>query len=288
MRSKILCLTLTLAFACLPVCAYQAGSSQKAGAPSIAEVVRRFAEAETQNRIARNNYAFTQDFDLITLGESGSVTGRFHRVSDIVLDDRSNRIEKITFFPPSTLTSLQITNEDMQDLAGVQPFALAAEDLPKYQINYVGKEKLDELNTYIFDVKPKSMVKGERYLEGRVWVDDQDLQIVKVKGQAVPEVGDQKFPHFESYRENIDGRFWFPTYIYADDVLDFKKGSSVHLRMVVRFTNYKKFSARIRVADEGEAANEDEVKAAEKSKATTPAKPPDPSKPELKKPPKKP
>jgi hypothetical protein len=282
MRSRILYLSLIAVIACSSVIARQTSSAQKTP-PSIPEVIRRFAEAETQNRIARNNYTFTQDFDLITLGEGGSVTGRFHRVSDIVLDDRGNRIERITFFPPPTLVSLQITNEDMQDLAGVQPFALATEDIPKYQIDYVGKEKIDELNTYIFDVKPKSMVKGERYLEGRVWVDDQDLQIVKVKGQAVPEVGDQKFPHFESYRENIDGRFWFPTYIYADDVLVFKKSSSVHLKMTVRFTNYKKFSTRIRVADEGEAASEDEVKAAEKDKTKTkPVKPPE--KPEEKKP----
>jgi len=279
MKSRLLSLSLIAIVACSSVTARQTNSSQKAP-PSIPEVIRRFAEAETQNRLARNNYAFTQDFDLITLGEAGSVTGRFHRVSDIVLDDRGNRIERITFFPASTLVSLQITNEDMQDLAGVQPFALSTEDIPKYQIDYVGKEKIDELNTYMFDVKPKSIVKGERYLEGRVWVDDQDLQIVKVRGQAVPEVGDQKFPHFESYRENIDGRFWFPTYIYADDVLVFKKSSSVHLKMTVRFTNYKKFSGRIRVADEGEAASEDEVKSAEKDK-TKPVKPPE--KPEEKK-----
>ena len=280
MRTKLLYLSIIAVIACSSVTAHQTSSSQKAP-PSIPEVIRRFAEAETQNRVARNNYAFTQDFDLITLGEAGSVTGRFHRVSDIVLDDRGNRIEKITFFPQPTLVALQITNEDMQDLAGVQPFALATEDIPKYQIDYVGKEKIDELNTYVFDVKPKTMVKGERYLEGRVWVDDVDLQIVKVKGQAVPEVGEQKFPHFESYRENIDGRFWFPTYIYADDVLVFKKGPSVHLKMTVRFTNYKKFSGRIRVADEGEAASEDEVKSAEKDK-TKPVKPP--AKPEEKKP----
>lgn len=275
MRSGIVYLALTLIVACSSVVfAFQTKSSQIAQ-PGINDVIRRFAEAETQNRIARNNYTFTQDFDVRTIGEAGSVTGRFHRVSDIVFDDRSNRIEKITFFPPSTLTALQITNEDMQDLAGVQPFALASEDLPKYQIDFAGKEKVDELNTYVFDVKPKTMVKGERYLQGRIWVDDEDLQIVKVKGQAVPEVGEQKFPHFESYRENIDGRFWFPTYIYVDDVLEFKKGPSVHLKMVVRFTNYKKFGGRIRIADEGEAASEDEVKAAEKNKAGTPAtKPP--------------
>ncbi len=289
MLPKTVYLALTLAIACSSVSAFQTRSSQNAQ-PGIDEVIRRFAEAETQNRIARNNYTFTQDFDVRTIGEAGSVTGRFHRVSDIVFDDRSKRIEKITFFPQSTLTALQITNEDMQDLAGVQPFALAAEDLAKYQIDYVGKEKIDELNTYVFDVKPKKMVKGERYLEGRIWVDDEDLQIVKVKGQAVPEVDQQKFPHFESYRENIDGRYWFPTYIYVDDVLEFKSGP-VHIKMVVRFANYKKFSGRIRVADEGEAATDDEVKAAEKNKPGTPgAKPPDPqqSKPDAKKPPKKP
>ena len=290
MRSKIAYLTLALVIGCSSVFAFQTKSSQSARPPAIEEVIRRFAEAETKNKIARNNYTFTQDFDVLTIGEAGSVTGRFHRVSDIVFDDRSNRIEKITFFPPSTLTALQITNEDMQDLSGVQPFALAAEDLAKYQIDYIAKEKVDELNTYVFDVKPKAMVKGERYLQGRIWVDDQDLQIVKVKGQAVPEVGEQKFPHFESYRENIDGRYWFPTYIYVDDVLEFKRGS-IHMKMVVRFTNYKKFGGRIRIADEGEAASEAEVKAAEKNKPGTPgAKPSDPqqSKPDAKKPPKKP
>jgi hypothetical protein len=289
MRSKIAYLAVTLAVACSSVFAFQTKSPQK-GQPAIDEVIRRFAEAETQNRIARNNYTFTQDFDLKTIGEAGSVTGRFHRVSDIVFDDRSNRIEKITFFPPSTLVTLQIRNEDMEDLASVQPFALATEDLAKYQVDYVGKEKIDELNTFIFDVKPKKIIKSERYFQGRIWVDDVDLQIVKATGQAVPEVGEQKFPHFESYRENIDGRYWFPTYIYVDDVLEFKNGP-IHMQMVVRFTNYKKFGGRIRIADEGEAASEDEVKAAEKNKAGTPAtKPPDAqqSKPDAKKPPKKP
>src|SRR5437667_9347862 len=147
MRSRILYLSLTAVIACSSVTAHQTSSLQKAP-PSIPEVIRRFAEAESQNRIARNNYTFTQDFDLITIGEAGSVTGRFHRVSDIVLDDRGDRIEKITFFPPSTLEALRLSPEDMQDLAGVQPFALGTDDLPKYQVDYVGKEKIDELSTY--------------------------------------------------------------------------------------------------------------------------------------------
>jgi hypothetical protein len=285
MRIKVFCVSLIL-IAVFSLSSFSQTRSTQNAPPAIEEVIRRFAAAESENRIARNNYTFTQDFDLVTLGMAGSVTGRMHRISDIVLDDRGNRIEKITFFPPPTLVELQITQEDMQDLAGVQPFALATEDLAKYQIDYTGREKIDELNTYVFNVKPKSMRKGERYLEGRIWVDDQDLQIVKVQGQAVPEVDNQKFPHFESYRENIDGKYWFPTYVYADDVLDFKKGPSVHLRMTVRYTNYKKFSGRIRVGDEGEAASEEELKNADKTKTKPPEQ--DPTKPELKKPPKKP
>jgi hypothetical protein len=288
MRTKVFFLTLITIAVCSSGFAYQTKSAQNAAPPAIQEVIRRFTEAESQNRKARNNYTFTQDFDVMTIGEAGSITGRMHRTSDIIYDDLGNRVEKITFFPPSTLEPGQFTTEDMQDLSGVQPFALTTEDLPKYQVNYVGKEKIDELDTYVFDVKPKQLIKGERYLQGKIWVDDRDLQIVKVAGKSVPEVKNQAFPQFESYRENIDGRYWFPTFVYADDVLVFKKGSDLHVRLIVRFTNYKKFSGRIRVADEGEAASEDEVKGAEKNKP--PVKPPDqdPSKPELKRPPKKP
>jgi hypothetical protein len=236
--------------------AQQARSTAAANSPEMAEVIRRFAAAETENKVARNNYTFTQDFDLVTIGEAGSITGRFKRVSDIVFDDRSNRVEKITYFPPSTLTSLGITPQDMQDLAGVQPFALTTEDLSKYSISYSGKEKLDELNTYVFEVKPKEFRKGERYLQGKIWVDDQDLQIVKVAGQGVPEDSNNKYPHFESYRENIGGRYWFPTYVYADDILGFKSGD-VHLKMTVRYTNYKKFAGRIRVVDDAGEPDDD-------------------------------
>jgi hypothetical protein len=195
MQFKFTALFITSVFVCASALGLPA-KSQTASQPSTAEVIRRFTEAETRNKIARNNYTFTQDVDIMTIGEAGSITGRMRRTSDIVFDDRSNRIERITFFPQSTLTAVTFTQEDMKDLAGVQPFALAAEDLAKYQVDYVGKEKIDELDTFVFNVKPKQIVKGERYLQGKIWVDDHDLQIVKVAGQAVPEVGDQKFPHF--------------------------------------------------------------------------------------------
>ena len=223
--------------------------------PPVAEIIRRFATAESENAIARNNYTFTQDVTFLTIGEAGSITGKYQRVSDIVLDDRGNRIEKITFFPPPNLDGITVTPEDLRDLAGIQPFALTLEELPKYNVEFVGKEKADELNTYVFTVRPKQIRKGERYFEGRIWVDDQDFQIVKVTGQAVPETEEHQYPHFESYRENIDGKYWFPTYVYADDTLEFKRNSQ-RIRVIVKYTNYKKFSTDIRLGD-GEVDGEE-------------------------------
>lgn len=257
MRMKITTLFLTLLFLVSASFGGESRPAQGAKQPSIDEVIRRFTVAESENKVMRNNYAFTQDFSIMTLSDAGIITGRYQRVSDIVLDDRGNRIEKITYFPMSTLRDLSISREDMHDLANVQPFGLTPEDLPKYVVTYLGKEKIDELNTYVFDVKPKKLVKGERYLEGKIWVDDEDLQIVKVAGQAVPEDSQNQYPKFESYRENVDGKYWFPTYVYADDVLEFKN-NSVRMRMVVKFTNYKKFTTGIRIADdEGEAAGDE-------------------------------
>jgi len=272
MRFKVVLMVFALAFVQMSALAQQANPASQ---PDINEIIRRFAAAESENKTARNNYTFTQDMDVRTIGEAGSITGRFHRISDIVYDDLGNRVEKISFFPISTLKGLDLTTEDMQDLAGVQPFALTTEDLQKYQVAYFGKERIDELNTYVFDVKPKQIRKGERYLEGRIWVDDQDLQIVKVAGKSVPEVGRQKFPHFETYRENIDGRYWFPTFIAVDDVLEFDKASSVHMVMTVRFTNYKKFGGRIKVVDEGEAVPDEGGKTPDNKATTAPVKPPE-------------
>ena len=268
MNSRLVRLTVTFVLVCSGTFAGQNPTQKTATTLDTEEIIKKFAAAESLNKIARNNYTFTQDIDIMTLGGAGSITGRYRRTSDIVYDDLGKRFEKISFFPPSTLTEINVSPEDLQDLGIVQPFAFATEDLSKYDVRYVGKEKIDELDTYIFEMKPKQIKKGERYLEGRVWVDDRDLQIVKVAGIAVPEVNGQKFPHFETYRENIDGRYWFPTYTYANDILEFKRGG-VHFRMVVRYTNYKKFSGNIRLIDEGEAAAEDEAKSHETDKKGT-------------------
>ena len=110
----------------------------------------------------------------------------------------------------------------------------------------VGRQVVDELHAYVFDVAPKKIEKNERYFQGRVWVDEKDLQIVKSFGKAVPDImkknNENIFPHFETYRENITGPYWFPTYTHADDTLHFTSGG-IRIRMTVKYANYKRFGS---------------------------------------------
>jgi hypothetical protein len=224
------------------------------GPVDTAKIIRAFTAKETAFRKALSEYAFKRDATIQTIGAGGSVTGEYHRVSQFVFTDKNERFEKITYFPQPTLTELTFTQEDLEDLGGVQPFALEASKIDLYDFKYIGKEQVDELHTYVFDVAPKVVPKkiSERMFDGRIWVDQDDLQIVKVRGKAVPQ-GNQRFPVFETYREQIDGRYWFPTYTAADDELVFPKGQVVHIRMTVRYTDYKRFSSKVKVTEVGEA-----------------------------------
>ena len=219
---------------------------------NIDKIIQAFTAKETEFRHALADYAFTRDATVQTVGMGGQITGEYHRTSQFVFNDNNERFEKITFFPQPTLTELTVTQEDLEDLGGVQPFALEAAKITQYNFTYVGKERLDELDTYVFDVAPKVVPKkvSERFFQGRIWVDQQDLQIVKVRGKGVPE-GNQRFPIFETYRQQVDGHYWFPTYTYADDELNFPKGQTVHLRMLVRYTDYKRFRSKVKITEVG-------------------------------------
>lgn len=207
------------------------------------QVIQKFAAKESEFRKAREDYTYKQSVRLEELDGSGRVEGKWEIVSDIIFGPNKQRVEKVTYAPMNTLHNILLTPQDEQDLRSVQPFVLTTEDIGKYDVQYVGKQKLDEIDCYQFSVKPKKMLKNERYFEGDIWVDDRDFQIVKTYGKGVGErKGDDAFPKFETYREQIDGKYWFPTYTHADDVLHFKT-SSQRIRMVVRYENYKRFGS---------------------------------------------
>lgn len=237
----------------------------------VARIIKAFTEKEGQFRTALNEYSFKRDAVLQSLGMGGQITGEYHRVSVFTFDDRGIRFEKIIYFP---MASFQITQEDIDDLGGVQPFALEPSKIAQYDFQYVGKEKIDELSLYVFDVRPKVMPDPkktkERLFAGRVWVDDQDLQIVKTRGKGVPETKTNKFPTVETYREQIDGQYWFPTYSYADEELVFAKGESLHIRMKVKYSDFEVARAKVKVI---EIDDPDAPKKETKPPVPTPRKP---------------
>ena len=252
------------------------GSGNSSGSLSQAEVdriVQTFTAKEGQFRKALNEYAFKRDAVLQSLGMGGQITGEYHRVSNFTFDDQGNRFERISYFPMPSFQG-QISQEDLEDLGGIQPFALEPSKISQYDIKYVGREKIDELNLYVFDVSPKVMPDAkktkERFFLGRIWVDDQDLQIVKTKGKGVPETKKNKFPIVETYREQIDGRYWFPTYSYADEELVFDSGDTLHIRMKVRYSDFEFARAKVKII---EVEDPDAQKKETKPPATIPRKP---------------
>ena len=249
------------------------GSSNLSQA-QIDEIIRRFTAKETEFRHALNQYAFKRDALIQEIGMGGQVVGEYHRVSDFTFDDRGNRFEKIGFFPMPSLQGVSMTTEDLEDLGGVNPFALEGSQAAQYNFKYAGKEKIDELDLYVFDVSPKVMPSPkskERVFVGRIWVDDHDLQIVKAKGKAGPETKANKFPVVETYREQIDGKYWFPTYVYADDDLVFDNGTDVRIRMRVKYSDFKVGRGTVTIREIGDAPADIKPEPESKPSSTTPS-----------------
>ena len=219
----------------------------------VEEIIKKFSEREREFKIARANYTYRQDVTMQEINANDRVLGEYKQVSDILFDANGKRTEKIVYAPANTLgkgpSTLNLDAEDLQDIREIQPFVLTSDDIGKYTLKYLGKEKIDEIDCYVFDVAPKTIEKGQRYFQGSIWVDDQDLQIVKTYGKAVPDIrkgGEEHlFPRFETYREQIDN-YWFPTYTKAVDTLQFSTGSK-RVREIIKYENYKKFQSNVKL-----------------------------------------
>ena len=227
---------------CLPVWAADTKDTINAQ-----EIIEKFAAKETDFSQARNNYTYRQSVKLQELDGGGNPTGgQWELVEDVIFTPEGKRMEKVVYAPVQTLRNILLTPEDEQDLRNVQPFVLTSAEIPEYDISYLGREKVDEIGCYNFSVKPKKLVQGKRYFEGQIWVDDRDLQIVKTYGKGVGVIrksSDNQFPKFETYREQIDGKYWFPTYTHADDTLHFKAGPQ-RIRMTVKYQDYKRYEGK--------------------------------------------
>ena len=222
------------------------------------EIIRRFATKEKEFKEALDQYSYRETAKLQTL-DGDTPDGEFQEAFDVTFDDKGHRIKNVVFAPLPTLTRISMSREDYDDLENGFPMVLTSDDINQYNVLYAGQQQEDELHCYVFDVAPKQIEKNKRYFQGRIWVDDRDFQIVKTYGQMVPETRAKKgkigenenlFPKFTTWREQVDGKYWFPTYTRADDTLHFAM-QDVKIRMVVKYTNYKRFGSNVTITYQG-------------------------------------
>jgi hypothetical protein len=252
------------------------------------EIIKRFATKEKEFKEARDHYTYRQDITVKTL-DGNTPTGEYHEVFDVLFDDKGRRLENVVFAPQSTLDQggLSLDEGDVQDFRNRLPFVLTSDEIPEYNILYVGQQTEDELHCYVFDIAPRQIVGKKRYFQGRIWVDNHDLQIVKTYGQAVPETRDTKkkgkeehlYPKFTTWRQQVDGKYWFPSYTRADDTLHFNL-NDVHIREVVKYEDYKRFGSSVKILYQGQEIPKGEQKDEKQPPDQKPETPPNPQSPQ--------
>ena len=206
------------------------------------QIIQKFAANEKAWKRVREQYTFRQDVTVKTLNGDQSI-GDYHQVAEISYK-QGKRVKTVLLGPQP---SIVLSPQDLEDLETRSSFTISTDELPAYNVTYAGQQKVDELHCYVFDVAPKEMEKGKRFFQGRIWVDDRDLQIVKNSGKSVPDirivkkrrVEENLFPRFTTWRQQIDRKYWFPTFSSADDTLHFNS-SDMRIKEVLKFTDYKK------------------------------------------------
>lgn len=221
------------------------------------QIVAKMSAKETEYKKALANYTWTQDIKLQTLLE-GKVDGEYHVVYNITFDTQKHRAERVVFAPQNTLERIMMTENDVDELEHKDAYPLTEDDIARYDLSYVGRQKVDELDTYVFEVKPKVMDMKRRRFQGRIWVDQQDSQIVLSSGKFVPQNDkpghEDLSPPFTTYREQVDGKYWFPVYTHGDGDLKFKASrdsmaEEIHVREIIKYTDYKQFGSSFRIVD---------------------------------------
>ncbi len=225
-----------------------AGTKSEAQAPEAKtltpeQIIREFSTKETQFYEAWKEYTYHQTAEVRVVSVNGfPKREKMTITSDIVFRDNGTREVQVTR-RAGDLQSVIFTLQDEEVINNLQPFALTDKELPLYDLSYQGKAKVDELNCYVFSVKPKTIKGNKMYFEGKIWVDDRDLQIVRTVGKPVPQKKNSQFPEFETIRQIIDDKYWFPVWTHADSDLHFQR-DTVHIEETITYENYKHFGSK--------------------------------------------
>jgi len=222
------------------------------------EIIKKFAAKESEFQQALNHYTYRRVVRVQTIDDDNKVDGEYYQVDDVIFDSQGKRMEKVVFAPESTLERVQMSPSDFHDILYGFPFVLTSEEVGQYNLKYVGRQKVDEIQCYVFEVQPKTIEKNKRYLSGKVWVDATDLQIVVTDGRMIPDDtrkgSEDLHAPFMTWRQQVDGHYWFPVYTKGEGILHFSGGhgymaEDVHIKNIVKYTDYKQFGSTIKILD---------------------------------------
>ncbi len=206
------------------------------------EILAAAAANGAKAAAALRGYTYNTELTLQTISAADVITGSYFHLSKIGYSQDGSRQERVVEEKSTLPRDFFLSSNAVNSLIRVYEFNLTPETLAQYEINYIGRERLDEIDTYAFDVRPAVKLPDpdksrDRYVKGRIWIDEQDLQVVKVEGEPVPEQSSHRGTKFETYFQN-HGKYWFPAYATADD--DLRVGHTVTRVIVrVRFTGYE-------------------------------------------------
>jgi hypothetical protein len=218
--------------------------AQAAGDPP-ANLAKLVAHRESQTIAERNEYTYRQTVTVQELDGNGSARGEYREVRDIIFSPAHERSDDLIGRPSNGLKLLKMTEEDFRDIREIQPLTLNEEQLWNYDTKFRGDEAMDDVDCWVLQIKPRQILEGQRFFEGLLWVDKRDYSIVRLQGQAVPQIRslaqENLFPRFTTIRKPVDGKHWFATFTYADDTLQFRAGP-LREKLTIAYSNYKRFS----------------------------------------------
>ena len=210
------------------------------------DLLRKIAAREMENARARQNYTYRQSVTVQELTTQGNVMGQYHEVWDVIYSPNLGRSEKVIQPPRNTLTRVKLTPEDFADIRNIQSFLLTPDQVSLYEGKYKGEETIDGEPCFVEYIRPRQILSKQRFFEGILWVRQSDLAVIRSEGHAVPQIETLReqnlFPHFTTVRRTIDNQWTFPVETYGDDTLFFRNWPQ-RIRIVIRYTNYKRFEA---------------------------------------------
>jgi len=211
--------------------------------PNLAKLV---AHRESETEAERNEYMYRQTVTIEELDGHGAARGQYREVRDIIFSPQHERTEELIGAVENRLKYLLLTDEDFRDIREIQPLVLTGDRLWNYETKFRGDETMDDVDCWVLQVRPRQILEGQRFFDGMMWLDKKEYNIVRLEGQAVPQIRTTKtenlFPRFTTIRKPIDGRHWFPVYTYADDTLQFRTGPQ-RIRLRIAYSNYQRFGA---------------------------------------------